>query len=100
MEIDGVSLTGKVALSDLNASYAGKKLTVTWKALDKKSTAKIWLTTTNEFKEGGKDTYTMVKQVPLSTGKATIDVSANPSDFYKIVLETPAGFQNRWVIVN
>ena len=99
MEIDGESLTGKVAASDLNASYADKKLTITWKPIDKKSTAKIWLATTNEFKSGGKDTYSMVKQVPLSAGKAIINAGAMPSDFYKIVLETPAGFQNRWVIV-
>ena len=97
MEIDGVSLTGKVAASDLNATYADKKLTVTWKPVDKKSVAKIWLATTNEFKKGGNDAYTMVKQVPLSAGKAIINVSTMPSEFYKIVLETPAGFQNRWV---
>lgn len=98
MEIDGVSLTGKVDVFSINAVYADKKITVSWNAVDKKGTAKIWLATTNEFKKGGNDDYAMVKQVPVAAGKAIIDVSNNPSEFYKIVIETPAGFQNRWVI--
>ncbi|MCW3120330.1 MAG: type phosphodiesterase/nucleotide pyrophosphatase [Chitinophagaceae bacterium] len=98
-ELDGISLTGKVSVAGLNATYADKKLTITWKAIDKKAQAKIWLATTNEFKTGGRDNYQMVKQVPLSVGKTTVDVSKWPSGFYKIVLETPQGFMNRWVIV-
>jgi hypothetical protein len=99
MEIDGIPLTGKIDLYDLNAVYADKKLTVTWKPVEKKGTAKIWLATTNEFKKGGTDEYIMMKQVPLTAGKAIIDVSNKSSEFYKVVMDTPAGFQNRWVII-
>jgi predicted AlkP superfamily pyrophosphatase or phosphodiesterase len=99
MEIDGVSLTGKVVASDLNVVYAEKKLIVTWNPVDKSPNAKIWLATTNEFKKGGSDQYTMMKEAPVSEGKATIDMSNMPSDFYKIVVETAGGFQNRWVFV-
>ena len=99
MEIDGVSLTGKVAAYDLQASYADNKLNISWKSVDKKSKAKIWLATTNEFKSGGKDKYELMKELPLSDGKAVVDVSKMPSDFYKVVLETSQGFLNRWVIL-
>jgi len=99
MEIDGVSLTGKVTAHDLQASYADKKINISWKAIDKKTKAKIWLATTNEFKSGGIDKYMLMKELPLSDGKAVVDVSKMPSDFYKIVLETSQGYLNRWVIL-
>ncbi len=100
MEIDGVSLTGKIAAVGLNATYtADKKLNITWVPLDKNSQGKIWLATTNEFKKGGSDKYELIKEVPLSAGKTVIDVSKIHSDFHKIVLESPDGFQNRWVIL-
>ncbi|MEJ0102229.1 MAG: alkaline phosphatase family protein [Bacteroidota bacterium] len=93
MEIDGVSLTGKIAAVGLNATYtADKKLNITWVPLDKNSQGKIWLATTNEFKKGGSDKYELIKEVPLSAGKTVIDVSKIHSDFYKIVLESPDGF--------
>ncbi|MEP6950870.1 MAG: alkaline phosphatase family protein [Ginsengibacter sp.] len=100
MEIDGVSLTGKLTASDLAVSYENKTLVVTWKAVDKTGNAKIWLATTNEFKTGGSDHYQLVKEIPLSKEKEIIDVSKMPaSSFYKIVLETPGNFLNRWVIL-
>ncbi|MES1214599.1 MAG: alkaline phosphatase family protein [Bacteroidota bacterium] len=99
MEVDGVSLTGKIAAADLNASVENNKLTVTWKAVDKKGKVKLWLATTNEFKTGGKDNYSLIKEINVSDEKAIIDVSTKPSSFYKVVLETPGGFLNRWVIL-
>jgi predicted AlkP superfamily pyrophosphatase or phosphodiesterase len=100
MEIDGISLTGKVSASDLQVTYENKKLVVTWKAVDKKGKAKIWLATTNEFKTGGRDHYQLVKKTTLSKEKEIIDVSKmQGSSFYKIVLETHGNFLNRWVIL-
>jgi hypothetical protein len=54
---------------------------------------------TNEFKNEGQDNYTLVKQVSLSDGKTIVDVSKMPFEFYKIVLETPQDFLNRWLIL-
>ena len=34
-----------------------------------------------------------------NVGKATINVKQMPSDFYKIVIETPYNFLNRWIII-
>ncbi|MEJ7588284.1 MAG: alkaline phosphatase family protein [Ferruginibacter sp.] len=100
MEIDGISLAEKVFASDLNLTHNDKELVVSWKAVDKKGKAKIWLTTTNNFKTGGKDDYQLLRETDLVSGKLIIDKSKiPPSSFYKIVLETPGNFLNRWIIL-
>lgn len=99
MEIDGVSLTGKVSAIQPQAVHDHGKIKVQWKALSKKGTMKIWLSTTNRFKEGGKDEYKLLSTVPLHKGTATIDVSSMPADFYKLVLEGPDNMLNRWIVL-
>ena len=99
MEIDGIPLIGKIEATEADARMENEKLQVRWKAVSKSGTAKIWLATTNNFKNGGKDLYTLVAQVPLSKEAAAIDIKKRPSAFYKIVIETPHQFLNRWVIV-
>lgn len=97
MEIDGVPLTGKLYATTADMSLLDNKLRITWKALEKKGNVKIWLSTTNRFKEGGKDEYTLQATVPLAKQEATIDVSKLPSSFYKVVIETPGNMLNRWI---
>ncbi|MCC6289683.1 MAG: alkaline phosphatase family protein [Chitinophagaceae bacterium] len=98
MEIDGIPLTGNISATSAGAMLQDDKLQVTWKAVSKKGNAKIWLTTTNNFKSGGKDEYTLVATVPLAKQEAVIDVSNKPSSFYKIVIEAPENMINRWVV--
>lgn len=98
MEVDGISLTGKLSATGADVQRHGNKLYITWKPLDKTGLTKIWITTTNNFKKGGKDQYKLVKVVPVSNGKAVIDVKNMPSEFYKVVIELPHNFLNRWVI--
>lgn len=98
MEVDGIPLTGTISASAANAKLQDDKLQITWKTESKNGKAKIWLATTNNFKEGGKDSYSLVATVPVAQGKAVIDVSRRPSAFYKIVIETPDNMLNRWVI--
>lgn len=98
MELDGVSLTGKLSAVDGKAIQIGNAIHVTWRPLIVKGMAKVWITTTNNFKQGGKDDYEMIKEVPVEDGKAIIEIKTKPSDFYKIVIEFPYNFLNRWVI--
>lgn len=98
MEVDGIPLTGKISATTPKTFLQDGKLRVTWKAVGKSGVAKIWLATTNNFKEGGKDAYTLAATVPLSKQEAIIDVSNKPSAFYKIVIETPTNMLNRWVV--
>lgn len=98
MEIDGTSFIGELAATALTAHLTNSKVDIHWSPTRSKGTAKIWLSTTNQFKTGGHDEYTLAATVPLRAGKATIDVSDHPADFYKIVLETPVNLLNRWVL--
>lgn len=97
-EIDGAPLTGKISAVQADARLNNGKIDLTWKAIDKKGQAKIWLSTTNNFQTGKTDNYLLVKKVPVSNEKATIDVSAYNSPLYKIVIELPHNTLNRWVV--
>jgi len=99
MEIDGVSLTGKLSATDPEVSYEKGGIRIKWKVQNKDGMAKIWLATTNHFKNGGKDEYQLVKEIPVSSGAAKIDVKNNPSDFYKLVIEMPYNYLNRWIVL-
>lgn len=99
MEIDGIPLTGKLSATDAQADLMNDVIEVKWNVINKKGKAKIWLATTNNFRTGGSDNYKLVYEVPVADGKAEIDIKQAPSDFYKIVIELPYNFLNRWVIV-
>ena len=98
-EIDGAPLTGKISAIQPTAQFKDGKIDLTWKAIDKKGQAKIWLSTTNYFQTGQTDNYVLIKKVPVDGEKATIDVSAYNTSFYKIVLEMPHNTLNRWVVL-
>ncbi len=97
-EIDGVPLIGLLSAQRLSATKSANHIDLTWKSVDKAGKAKIWLTTTNQFKEGGRDRYLLMTEVPLTDEKARLDVSKVPSKFYKIVLEGPDNALNTWVV--
>jgi len=98
-EIDGAPLTGKVSAVQPTAQFKDGKIDLTWKSIDKKGQAKIWLSTTNYFQTGKTDNYVLIKKVPVNAEKATIDVSPYTSSFYKVVLEMPNNTLNRWVVL-
>ena len=98
MEIDGISITGPLSATNFTAKEEGGKVYLSWKPESKKGAAKIWMTTTNNFKTGGNDQYTLIKTVPVADGKAVIEMTAGNSAIYKIVLETPHHFMNRWIV--
>ncbi len=98
MEIDGIPLTGALSATSPNATLENGKLNITWKAAGK-GDAQIWVATTNKFKEGGQDDYTLMATVPVQEQNAVINVGDVKSSFYKIVIETPTNFLNRWVII-
>ena len=99
MEIDGVPLTGKISATDAKASLANGVIEVKWKAINKEGTAKIWMTTTNNFKTGGRDDYKLAVEVPVASGSAQIDVKNLSSDLYKIAIEMPYNYLNTWVVI-
>ena len=99
MEIDGVSLIGKLSATDAKASVKKNSLEIRWKVINKEGKAKIWMATTNNFKTGGRDDYKLVAEVPVAGEKVIVDTKQIPSGFYKIVIEMPYNFLNRWIMI-
>jgi hypothetical protein len=99
IEIDGISLRGKLSATSAEAVFDNGVIKAKWKVQDKKGMAKIWLAATNNFKSGIKDNYQLMKEVPVANGKASFDVKKINSNFYKLVIEMPYNFLNRWIFV-
>lgn len=99
-EMDGIPLTGKISAISPDARYKDGKITFTWKAMDKAGEARVWITTTNNFKKGAKDEYKLISTVPVADQKVVIDTQSLPSSQYKVVVEMPYNILNRWVVVS
>lgn len=98
-EIDGVDLLKNRTAYHLQASLSPDKiLEVTWKTTGpSKEMAEVYITDTNHFKDGGKDSYRLLGKANLGSGKFTSSLKTGHSDFYKIVLKTKDGFLNTWI---
>lgn len=96
-EIDGVSLTGKISAIHPSVTRQDKKLKVSWKAVAKEGKAKIWISTSNNFKKGGRDLYILMDEVSVANEKVELDISKFPSDFFKIVIEAEHNNLNYWI---
>lgn len=97
-EFDGVSLIHPVDATNLKGNIENNKLIVTWKnnsATNNK--AKIYISTTNLFKTGKEDKYTLLGAVDLSKEKTEISLKNLKSEFYKIILETENTTLNYWI---
>lgn len=99
-EADGTSLIGSVSVAMPQATYVQGMLDISWKELDPKGNAKIWVAVTNNYKDGKPDEYKLLAEVPVGTRHALISVKDQPSAFYKVCIEAPGNMVNRWVIVD
>lgn len=97
-EWDGVPLSGKISHIFQEATLQGDSLVLEWEALNTEGDLSVWLATTNEHAAGGTDTYHPLLEIPISTGRASVDISEYPADFYKVVLESEDHATNRWVL--
>ena len=97
-ELDGIPLTGNLSITQPVVKKEDNRISLTWTPVVLEGTVKIWLSTTNQFKEGGQDQYLLMGDVPLKTGNVLIDVSKLPANFYKIVLEGQYNSLNCWVV--
>ncbi|GAB3660122.1 hypothetical protein GCM10028791_33870 [Echinicola sediminis] len=98
MELDGVPFIGRVDAADLKAALTNDEITMKWKAYSKGEKARIWLSTTNHFKEGGLDNYWYMGEVDVEAEKASFSLQGTRSSVYKVVLETPSGHLNYWIV--
>ena len=99
-EIDGVSITGPLSVSNLKASVQGNDLTLNWRNYNRDKELKIYLSTENGFKNGNYDHFKLVKTVKGSRNSTKIDLRKFPSRFYKIVIVGKHNSTNTWVVFN
>jgi|SRR5436190_2591143 len=97
-EVDGMPLTGTLSVVEPSIDPGNQQAKIRWKAGSKTGNLKIWIATTNNFKTGGRDEYQLVKEIPLESQQAVIDLKNHSSTFYKIVLEADNNSVNRWII--
>ena len=98
MELDGVPLIGEVSVAALRARYTNQRLELRWQALEEEGDVKVWLSTTNRFKEGQLDEYQLMGKVPLTDEQFTIPVSEPLSPQYKVVVEGAHNRVTQWVV--
>lgn len=98
-ELDGVSITGPIAASNLKAEWKEGKLQLQWKPQTATSTSQIWVTYTNEFGKGGADHYELLGKVSTAAGKAHFPLAKPSTGFMKVVLETNGQMLNYWILL-
>ena len=98
-EIDGSPLIGDVSIAQVEANFVHGSIDLNWKVLKSEGALKVYLTTTNNFKTGGKDDYVLLGEVNVAQKHAFFNIEKYPSDFYKIVLEAPHNTVNKWIIL-
>ncbi|MBN7814442.1 alkaline phosphatase family protein [Algoriphagus pacificus] len=98
MELDGTPFIGDVSASNFKATLEDNTLSLSWNSLSNGEKGKVWFSYTNDFKTGGKDQYEELGEVELDRGSATFDLASQDSSFLKVILETPSGFLNYWIL--
>ncbi|GAB3327028.1 hypothetical protein GCM10027299_26990 [Larkinella ripae] len=97
-ELDGIPLTGKLSVTDLAVKKDANTIELSWTAQETDGEVNVWLAVTNTFETGGNDRYLLMKQLPVSAGKASLDISKLPKGFYKVVVEGKYNTVNRWIV--
>lgn len=95
-EIDGIPLNSELSLSQPKMELVDDKLVVKWKPWSTEGEVKVYLSTTNKFKEGKSDDYKMIKTVPVDQGATVLDVENYDTDFYKVYLKGEKNGVNIW----
>ncbi|OYU56982.1 MAG: nucleotide pyrophosphatase [Chitinophagaceae bacterium BSSC1] len=97
-ELDGVPMTGPVAISHPSVEQQGDSLILHWKSYTKKDRVEILLSGTNEFKKGLADQYQTVASIAI--GQERFAFKKDPTlSFAKIILRTKMNSVNtQWRI--
>lgn len=97
-EQDGLSFMGKADISHLTASYYDNLITLKWNRYKGSSApVDIYVSMTNEYYKGGKDTWTKVGTVSGKETSFVFDKAKYPaSKFYKFAVVAPGNHLSRW----
>ena len=98
-EQEGAPFIGKVSIANVKAVATGNQINITWDNYDD-SQVDLYLSVTNNFKDGGKDEWKKVGTVKASQRKFVFDASMQPSKFYKFSLRGKHNMLPVWVQSN
>ncbi len=86
-ELDGVSITGPVAISHPRLEQQGDSLILHWKSYTKKEKVEILLTNSNQFKKGITEKYQTIANIAIDKERFSFKLDPSQS-FAKIILRT------------
>ena len=93
-ELDGLPLTGDIAIANPSVRRINDKVYVSWRAHKKKGRVKILLAATNHVRSGGTDEYRVVKTVKIKRKKAAFRLTSAGITDFKLALETKENIIN------
>lgn len=97
-EGDGIPFIGNADISSLTTHPYDDKVTLKWKCYHSGKEAKIYMSTTNEFKTGGKDVWREIGTVSSDDCEFVVNLNEYPqSKFYKFVVATKNNHITRWM---
>lgn len=97
-EQDGISFIGKTDIYDLQTLPYDNAVALSWKYCAGEVPVTVYAATDNKYKEGGKDEWIKVAEVPAGTTGFNVNLGNLPvSKFYKFVVQAPGNHLNRWV---
>lgn len=100
-EQDGIPFIGKTDISNLSSKAVSddNSVTLLWDVYTEDVPVEIYVSTTNNFKEGGSDEWVKIATVNSNQKTYTVDLNTLPdSSLYKFVAKSPNNHLNRWVI--
>ena len=98
-EQDGMPFIGKTDIYDLQTLPYDNMVELSWKSYSGNVPVTVYATADNKFKEGGKDEWIKVAELPAGATEYTVDLQTLPSSkFYKFVVLSPGNHLNRWLL--
>ena len=97
-EQDGIPFIGKTDIYDLQTLPYDNAVELSWKSYSGNVPVTVYAAVDNKFKEGGKDEWIKIAELPAGATEYTVDLQTLPSSkFYKFVVLSPGNHLNRWL---
>jgi arylsulfatase A-like enzyme len=85
-ELDGISLTGPISVSQLGLQGKGKNQTITWVPGAQSETLAVYWSPTDHFAEGGRDEYFFLGEVPSDAKQYALPPDLAKKSFFKVLV--------------
>ncbi len=95
-EQEGVPFTGKVSISNVKAKKEANRIIIGWDNYDD-SQVEIFLSTTNNFRDGNPDKWKKVGKVSAAKKQFLFDCSGTDTSFLKFSLRTKNNMLPVWI---